>query len=186
MHIILVYLGILLGIFFEGEMTMISAVVAAHNGYLNLWVVIVLGITGTFGSDCYFFSLGKRRGNAWLAKRPQYQKKVDRIHKNLGRAPFLVFLTYRFLYGFRTITPIIIGTSKIANRKFLILSFTSVILWTSTFTILGYALSDVIMSALDHIQDIEKYVIGGLVLVAILLLVARRVRKKNKKHAPAR
>ena len=160
---------------------MISAVVAAHNGYLDLWVVIILGILGTFGSDCYFFSLGKRRGNAWLAKRPKYKKRVERIHKNLAKAPFLVFLSYRFLYGFRTITPIVIGTSKIATKKFLILSFTSVILWTITFTVLGYALSDVIMSAMDHIQDLEKYIIGGLVLVALVIIIVRRVRKhKNR------
>lgn len=160
---------------------MISAVVAAHNGYLDLWVVVILGILGTFGSDCYFFSLGKRRGNAWLAKRPKYKKKVERIHKNLARAPFLVFLSYRFLYGFRTITPIVIGTSKIATKKFLIYSFISVLLWATTFTILGYALSDVIMSALDHIQHIEKYLIGGLVLAALVILIVRRVRKRKKR-----
>jgi membrane protein DedA with SNARE-associated domain len=62
MSAVLVYLGILAGIFFEGEMTMISSVIAGHKGYLNLSIVIALGITGTIASDVVYFFLGRKKG----------------------------------------------------------------------------------------------------------------------------
>ena len=180
MHIILVYLGILLGIFFEGEMTMLSSVVAAHNGYLNLWVVVTLGFIGTFASDCFFFYLGRKRGTAWLAKRPKYEKKANNIFQNLAKTPFLVFISYRFLYGFRSVAPVVIGTSKITTKKFLTFSIISILIWDLTYTILGYFLSNVIMNVLNHIQHIEKYIIGGLALVAVLLVIFRFLKKHDK------
>ena len=42
MHVILIYLGIFCGIFIEGEMVMITSVIAAHHGHLNLWIVMAI------------------------------------------------------------------------------------------------------------------------------------------------
>ena len=58
MHLIFIYLGILFGILLEGEMIMLSAIIAAHHGYLKFWLVIVIGATGTY---CSLFDL-----YAWL------------------------------------------------------------------------------------------------------------------------
>lgn len=180
MHSILLYLGILLGIFFEGELTMISSVIAAHNGYLNLWVVVALGLAGTIGSDCFYFFLGKRKGQTWLDKHPKYKKKAEQIHKKLAKAPLTVFISYRFLYGFRTVAPIIIGTSKITTKKFLIFSITSTLIWAICYTVMGYYLGDVIESELTHIQHIEKYIIGFLLLAGIVIFAIRKIKKHKK------
>lgn len=48
MHISLIYIGIFAGIFFEGEMVMITSVIAAHHGHLKLWIVITIGLAGTY------------------------------------------------------------------------------------------------------------------------------------------
>jgi membrane protein DedA with SNARE-associated domain len=55
MHVIFIYFGILFGISLEGEMIMLSSVIAAHHGYLNFWIVLSIGIIGTYCSD--FFTL---------------------------------------------------------------------------------------------------------------------------------
>ena len=181
MSAVLVYLGILAGIFFEGEMTMISSVIVGQKGYLNLSIVIALGITGTIASDVVYFFLGKKKGRVWLTKHPKYEKKAQSIFKKLNKAPLTVFISYRFLYGFRTVAPIIIGTSKISTKKFLTLSIISTLIWATTYSLLAYYLGDLIEEELSHIQHIEKYIIGGLVLLGITLLIFRWV-KKNKKN----
>jgi len=109
MHIVLIYLGILLGIFIEGEMIMISSVIAAHHGYLNLWLVVFLGIIGTYGSDFFYFSLGRKRGKDWLNEKQKFEIKAEIIDKKIQKYPILIFMGYRFLYGFRTIVPLVIG-----------------------------------------------------------------------------
>jgi membrane protein DedA with SNARE-associated domain len=185
MHNVLVYLGILLGIFFEGEMTMISAVLAVHTGYLNIYIVFTLGIIGTFGSDCFYFWFGRRKGKIWLNKRPKYKERAIRMNKKLMRSPLLVFISYRFLYGFRTVAPIIIGTSGITNNKFLFYSFVSTMIWAIIYTILGYKLGDVMASALGHIEHFEKYIIASLIFIGVLIMLFRYIRK-NKKYLQAK
>ena len=59
MHLIIIYTGILIGIVLEGEMIMMSSLIAAHSGYLNLWMVIVIGFTGTLASDWFYFFMGR-------------------------------------------------------------------------------------------------------------------------------
>ncbi len=49
MHYILIYAGILVGIVLEGEMIMLSSVIAAHRGFLNLWMAMGIGFAGTLG-----------------------------------------------------------------------------------------------------------------------------------------
>ncbi len=61
MHLILIYIGIFCGIFFEGEMVMITSVIAAHHGHLKLWIVIAIGLTGTYCSDSFYFFLGRKK-----------------------------------------------------------------------------------------------------------------------------
>ena len=174
MHIIFVYLGILVGIFFEGEMVMVSAVIAAHHQYLNLWVVIIIGFLATYSADLFYFFIGRKRGKGWLEENGTIQKRID-------KHPVLIFISYRFLYGLRTIVPIVFGASRINTFTFIIFSALSTLLWTLVVTVVGYSFSSVIESRLSHIQDIEKYFIVAFVVIGTILFFLHRVRKKKRK-----
>ena len=181
MHLVLVYTGILCGIFFEGEMIMITSVIAAHHGYLKLWIVMVIGLAGTYGSDSFYFFLGRRKGKEWLNKSAGFKTKSAVIDSKLDRYPVLIFLVYRFMYGFRTIVPLVIGASKTKTSKFLILSAMSTLIWGATYGAIGYLFGEVIKSKLGHIENIEKYIMGALLIIGGIIFVISRVRKKSVK-----
>ena len=180
MHVILIYLGIFCGIFLEGEMVMITSVIAAHHGYLNLWIVVAIGLIGTYSSDFFYFFLGRKKGKGWLEKHPRYKNKYAVIDRKLERYPILIFLAYRFMYGFRTIAPLGIGVSKTKTSKFLILSAISTIIWGVTYGAIGYLFGEVIKKKLGHIENIEKYVIGILLLIAVFYFVLSRLKKHKQ------
>jgi membrane protein DedA with SNARE-associated domain len=140
MHIVFIYTGILIGIFLEGEMIMISSVIAAHHGYLNLWLVIILGIAGTYCSDCFYFFLGRKKGKEWLNKHQKFKNKVAIIDKKLQKSPVIIYIGYRFLYGFRTIAPLVIGASKTKTNIFILFSAVSTLIWASVYCSIGYYL----------------------------------------------
>ena len=180
MHIILVYIGVLLGMFVEGEMIMISAVIAAHHGYLNLWMVIILGVLGTYGSDLFYFSLGRKKGRGWLKKNKKIEGKLSVVDEKIKKYPVLIFLIYRFLYGFRTIIPMVIGASKTRTPKFLIYSGVSTVIWATVYCTLGYLMGAFIKSQLGHIEHIEKYIIGILVLAGLLIVTLKSLKKDKE------
>jgi membrane protein DedA with SNARE-associated domain len=180
MHIVIIYLGIFFGVFLEGEMIMLSSIIAAHHGYLNIWLVIGIGIIGTFSSDCFYFNLGRKKGKVLLNKSQKIKDKAHLVDRKLEKYPILIYLFYRFMYGFRSITPMVIGTSKTKTRTFLFYSSICIILWASLYTILGYMFGQFIKSELSYIEHIEKYIIGFLVLIAIVLILIFKVRKQKK------
>ena len=180
MHIILIYIGIFCGIFFEGEMVMITSVIAAHHDHLKLWIVIAIGLTGTYSSDSFYFFLGRKKGKDWLNKNARFQDKYVVIDRKLDKYPILIFFVYRFMYGFRTIAPLVIGASKTKTSKFLILSAISTLVWGITYSTIGYLFGEVLKSRFSHIEHIEKYVIGILLILGGVIFVIFRVRKKKK------
>jgi len=178
-HLILIYIVILFGIFLEGEMIMISSIIAAHHGHLNLWLVVTLGVIGTYSSDCFYFFLGRNKGKDWLNKKKKFKNKAEIIDKRLERYPIIIFMSYRFLYGFRTIAPLVIGASKTKTSIFLFFSAVSTLIWAITYCTIGYLFGEVIESKLGYIEHIEKYIIGFLFLVAIIFIVKSKVIKQK-------
>jgi membrane protein DedA with SNARE-associated domain len=177
MHVILIYAGILIGVLLEGEMIMLSSVIAAHRGYLNLWIVLGIGFAGTLSGDWFYFFLGRSKGKIWFEKKQKIKAKVEKITERLQKYPILVILAYRFIYGFRTVTPIIIGTSNIRTISFLTFSLISTSLWCLIYGSLGYLCGEIIKTRLAHIEDVELYIIGFLILTGILIYFIKRRRK---------
>ena len=80
MHIIFIYISILVGIFLEGEIIMISSIIAAHHGYLNIWIVLIIGIVGTYFSDVFYFLIGKPRGARAARHSSRRRSCAGRVH----------------------------------------------------------------------------------------------------------
>ena len=177
MHLFFLYAGLLIGIVFEGEMIMLSSVIAAHKGYLNLWMVMGIGFSGTLGSDWFYFFLGRKKGKNWLLNKQKFKRKVEKVTQKLQKYPAIVILSYRFLYGFRTLTPVIIGASEIKPITFISYSFFSTLLWCLLYGTLGYTSGEIIKTRLAHIENIELLIIGFLLLGGILFYLLNRIRK---------
>ena len=158
-------------------MVMLSAVIAAHRGHLNLWIVMAIGFAGTLGGDWGYFFAGRKKGKDWLENKEKFRYKIEIVNRRLQKYPVLVILTYRFLYGFRTIIPVIIGTSSIKTRTFLTLSLLSTLLWCLLYGTLGYISGEIIKTRLAHIENIELVIIGALVLIGILVYVLKVTRR---------
>lgn len=183
MHLVIIYITIFAGIILEGEMVMLSSVIAAHKGNLNLWIVMFIGFSGTLASDWGYFFLGRYRGTRWLRKRPKMQQKAAVIHQRIHKNLMPVLLSYRFLYGLRAITPFVLGTSEIKTRKFLIYSTGATLVWCLFYGILGYSLGEFLRIWLGHVEKVEFYVMGLLILIAVIIYLVRRIRK-NREGVP--
>lgn len=179
MHILYIYIGVFIGVLLEGELVMLSSVIAAHHHYLNIWVVLAMGISATLCQDVLYFNLGRYQGQKWLKRKPAWQKKIEVVDKRIKKYPVLIFVTYRFAWGFRAVTPFVIGTAHIRPSTFYMFSVGTTLLWAAVYGSLGYMFGELIQSKLSHIEHMEKYVIGILAFLAIIVILIRRLIKKN-------
>lgn len=179
------YPALLVGSLLEGETIVIIAGILAHSGYLQLPWVIGFAFMGAFCADQFIFQVGKRRGKPFLEKRPQWEPRVERIRRFLVGYQIVAVLGYRFIYGMRTITPIIIGASGFDTGRFVLLNFCSTFLWAVVVSSAGYFFGNVI-EALLH--DFRKYELAVILIVAAVvggIWFYRHRRKKRSKQDAA-
>ncbi|MBM9520768.1 DedA family protein [Desulforhopalus vacuolatus] len=173
------YAAVGIGTFIEGETILVLAGFAAHQGYLDLHWVIFWAIVGSFGGDQLSFYLGRAKGETWLEKRPKWQPQAKRIFSLLHKHQNLLIFGFRFVYGFRTITPIILGTARISPVRFSLLNLLSASLWAVAVTTLGYLFGNIAEALLGNLKNYE---FGLFVTVAVagMLFWLRHVVKAHR------
>jgi membrane protein DedA with SNARE-associated domain len=174
------YWAILLGTFFEGETILIVGGFIAHLGYLKLPYVMVMAFIGSFAGDQFFFILGRLKGQKILSKFKKAHNRIQKIHVFMHRYNNLIMLGFRFFYGLRILTPIVIGTNhKISARRFICLNALGAFIWSIVISAGGYLFGQALEIL---IQDIRKYqfvVIAGMVIVGSLIWLLHRLLGKN-------
>ena len=159
------YPALLTGALLEGETIVIIAGIMAHSGYLQLPWVIGVAFCGAFCADQFFFQVGKRKGKLFLEKRPHWEPRIDKIRRFLVGYQVIAVLSYRFIYGMRTITPIVIGASNFSTRRFLLLNLCSTLLWSVVVSSGGYFFGNVIEALL---RDFRRYEITVILVIALI------------------
>jgi membrane protein DedA with SNARE-associated domain len=137
-------LAILLGAGLEGEAVVISGGVLAHKGLLPFWGVAAAATVGSLVVDQFWFFAGRfLRDRAWvrrITQRPAFARAFGLLEKHST----LFILSFRFIYGIRTASPIAIGTSQVPVRRFMVLNAVAAAIWGPAITWVGYRLGGVL------------------------------------------
>ena len=179
------YAAILVGTFFEGETVLVLGGFAAHRGYLELTWVIISGFLGTLCGDQLYFYLGRAQGTKVLEKRPYWRAKSARVFRMLHEHRLLIILTFRFLYGLRTVTPLILGASGINPVLFLFFNVLGALLWAVSVGVSGYLFGHVLESIISHVEKYELLLFAALSIVGASVWVIHWFRRHQagKQHS---
>ena len=171
------YIIVLFGSMIEGESIILAACVAAYFGYLSMPKIVIISFLGTLFADQGLYFVGRKYGQAMLDKFPKLKPAASRAFILLHKWDLWFILTFRFIYGIRTISPIIIGSSGITPRRFIPLNFFAAVIWTALSCSLGYMLGG-ILASIDY-RIIEHYLLFvSLSLLAILITIGYMGWKK--------
>lgn len=161
--------AIFLGAGLEGETAVVTGGVIAHRGLVPLWAAMAAAVAGSFVADQIFFAAGRYFRDAPLVARMREKPGFARALGLLERHPRRFIFVYRFIYGIRTVSPIAIGTSRIAQRTFLIVNLVAAIVWGCAFSAIGYAFGNVIEEMLGRIGTRDLVLIAAAVLAIVLV-----------------
>jgi membrane protein DedA with SNARE-associated domain len=172
----LVYLGFLLGVIAEGELAFASALI--YKDFLNLTELQIFASVylATLLSDYLFVALGRFSGDKIRKRFPVLFQKEEKLNLLIQKFDTLIFLTYRFFYGFRIALLIFIGINKsIKTSKFLIFSSISTALWTA---VIGGLVLMVQSIALSYFKNMALFIPIGLSVIIILVFLKALIRGK--------
>ena len=123
------YLAVILGGMIEGESIILTASAFAAQGLLDIRYVTLIAFLASTIADQLLFFLGKHFGHH-LGRSEHFQSFRPRIAAAILQYPRALIFGFRFIYGVRTITPIIIGSVDFPTFRFCRLNFVAAAAWT--------------------------------------------------------
>jgi len=178
-QILIPYLALCVGILLEGESFLLAAAISAHYGMMNIYIIIFLTIVCTQISDWFWFLTGRKKGTALLLKRPIIQKRIEFFYAFIDKYSYQVMFMYRFVYGFRSIMPLVLGTSRVKAKHFLIFGLSGTIVWSTLFAYLGFNFGSFIQSNILLLKKYQYYIIAPIILALVIVLMRYFIRKNR-------
>jgi membrane protein DedA with SNARE-associated domain len=178
--------ALFLGAGIEGETVVVAGGLLSHKGLLPLPGAMAAAAAGSFVADQIFFSAGRYfRGQAWV-KRVQQRPIFARALGLLERHPIGFIFAFRFIYGFRTVSPVAIGTTQVRTKLFVLINAIAAVVWGIVFTGIGYlfghSFEKLLHRYLPHGHDV---LIAAAVVVAIALIFAGVHWWRARREEPA-
>ncbi len=178
------YIGIFVWTFLEGETIVIFGGYAAHHGIVDPIKLLIVAWLGSFLGDQVWFFLGRRYGEALMARFPKSRQKVEIALDLLYEYNTLFILSFRFIYGIRNVSSFAVGLSTLTWMRFAVLNFIAAGVWASSFVSAGYLFSQVSEAALG--KGAKAFGLGALaVFIVVVAILLRRINKKVEKIALA-
>jgi membrane protein DedA with SNARE-associated domain len=132
------YIALTVGTFFEGETAILVASALIHKGLFEGPYTVLFGFAGSFISDWLYYIIGRLNGKYFIEKRPKLKAKVAPVQHFFEVNKIQILFSYRFLYGFRVVIPLVIGMSNIKPMQYLFYSLVSGLIWAATVSTVGY------------------------------------------------
>ncbi len=173
------YVAIAIGVFLEGEATLILGGFAAHRGYLELIWVLLSAFLGTLLNGQLLYYIGRLKGENILKKRPNLKYQSEKALVLLNKHQTLLILGFRFLIGLRTVTPLLLGASRISPFRFLILNILGAFIWTIVIGIMGYLFGHALELIIGDIKRYEEWVFLGIIASGIVAWCIYLFKKRS-------
>jgi membrane protein DedA with SNARE-associated domain len=173
------YLALLVGTFFEGETSLLVASALSSSGATVFFYVVFFGFLGSFLSDWLYFLIGRINGRYFVDRRPSLKEKLVPVNLFFQSNRIQLLLSYRFLYGFRIVIPLMIGMTNIRAVQFLFFSSLSGLVWATFVSSIGYFIG--YYFELDSTFFKEQLVFIAIGFASFGLLLALLINHLSKK-----
>jgi membrane protein DedA with SNARE-associated domain len=173
------YFAVGIGAFLEGETVLALAGLAAHRGYLDLPLVIIVAAIAGFAGDQLYFYLGRHQGARILARYPDARERADKFDAMLARWHAPLIIGIRFMYGFRIVGPVLLGMGRVHHSTFMIYNALGALLWAPLIAGLGFAFGEAIEAVLHDVKDVEIWGLGVLALVGLCFFAYHKMHERR-------
>lgn len=176
------YLALAVGTFLEGETAILVASALVHSGFFEGPYTVIFGFFGSFISDWLYFIIGRLNGKYFIEKRPRLKEKLKPAQKFFRTHRLQILFSYRFLYGFRILLPVLIGMSDLKPSHFLGYSLAAGLLWATMVSTVGYAAGQLFKLTPRFFEENLLFIVLGFASFGLVAgyFVKRFAEKKMK------
>ncbi len=165
---------------FGGSMLIVAtAGVFAYLGHINLTYALLVAAIFNFLGDNFLFYLGrynKKEINKYLQK---HKRKLAFTRLLMRKYGILAIFIQKFIYGVKTLIPIVMALGKYDFKKFVFYNFFASIFFVLSIGLAAYYSSDAIISIFNYLKT--KPYLAPLFLIIIGALIWKYLKKVENK-----
>jgi membrane protein DedA with SNARE-associated domain len=174
------YPVVVVGTALQGDAALLICGFLAHQGYLNVFLVWLVGALSAAAGDVIYFYLGWRWGDKVLNKLPGMAKSSLAWARDVvDRNPTRVMIFMRYFFGVRMAMPILCGMSSIPFGRFFRYILLTAFIWAGIFVWAGYLFG---LAAKQIVGKVEEFEIIFVVALAVLSIVYGLISKRASKR----
>jgi membrane protein DedA with SNARE-associated domain len=91
-----------------------------------------------------------------------------------------MILSFRFLYGLRTVAPFVIGMSSVSVKKFILLNAAGALVWAAAVASGGYLFGHALEVFITKAKSYEIYIMGSVEIVGLLIWIFHFYRRRKR------
>jgi membrane protein DedA with SNARE-associated domain len=182
------YWALLVGTFLEGETILIVAGALAGQGLLELPLVILSALAGGMAGDQLHFFIGRYKGEWILSKFAHRRERVEKALGMVKRHRILLVLSFRFMYGLRTIMSFTLGMTRMPIWLYAPLNAVGAAVWATVFASAGYLFGYHVLPMFKHyrLKFLGVVCIVGMVVWLVRVWRARWLSRRKTASAAER
>ncbi|SFB58095.1 membrane protein DedA, SNARE-associated domain [Rhizobium sp. NFR07] len=182
-HLIAQYgvLAVFLGAAFEGETAVFLGGVFAHRHFLAWWEAAAAATFGSFAADQAWFFAGRYANRFAFVQRFLKMDAAAKVSRLAEAHPSGFILSFRFIYGMRTVSPVLIGLSAVPALRFVLLNFIAAVIWGVLITSIGYLFGHAVEALFGRLR-LHMHLLIMLVPIAVAVVLAAFASRRWVHH----
>lgn len=157
--------GVVLGTALEGEGVAFLAGIFAHRGLFHFEAAALAAACGAVITDNVMFAIGRFAGQTRLARKILDHQRVSGLRDMVQRHQTKAILGFRFVYGLKTVAPVLIANSPVSWARFAALDAMAVLVWAHLFVGIGFVVGTAIEQLFGEMKlELHVAIAAGLFL----------------------
>ncbi len=154
-----------------------SGVIESINS-LNIYICILIASIANFIGSSLLFFMARYQKKEVIKYFRSHRRKIALSHIWIKKYSYFIIFIHKYLYGIKTIVPLVIGFSKFKHNKFLLYNFISSFIWGIVIGGFSYAMGDFIRTTYDKYANPYIFPIIAIVIIGILTIFLNKITKK--------
>ena len=170
--------GLFFGFFLPGDSLIFTAGFLASQGFLNVYVLVILLFIAAVTGDNVGYWFGAKVGPKIFHKKEslffkrEYLQRAEKFYQKYGRSTIILA---RFMPIVRTFAPIVAGVGKMNYRIFFAYNILGGFIWTMSMTFAGYFLTKLFPGIENYLFYIVLFIIFTSFIPPIIHLVKQKL-----------
>jgi membrane protein DedA with SNARE-associated domain len=148
-----------------GFIALAIAGVLSFTGDLSIEITIIVAFIANFVGDQVLFLLARNKNIFAKEMLNKHRRKIALATVMMRKQGDLSIFLQKYIYGIKTLIPIVIGLSKYSSSRFLVFNFFAAIIWALIVGVSSYMMGEVVIRVFEEFKyysiPIVVIILGG-------------------------